>query len=46
MLIKKTCRNHDVALAYKVQKAILTDLKCKLPGQSTIIYFIDGCAGQ
>ena len=39
-------RKHDVALVYEVQKAILADLKCKLPGLSTIIYFIDGCAGQ
>ena len=37
---------HDVALVYEVQKAILADLKCKLPGLSTIIYFTDGCAGQ
>ena len=39
-------RKHDVALVYEVQKAILADLKCKLSGLSTIIYFIDGCAGQ
>ena len=39
-------RKHDVALVYEVQKAILADLKCKLPGLSTVIYFIDGCAGQ
>ena len=39
-------RKHDDALVYEVQKAILPDLKCKLPGQSTIIYFTDGCAGQ
>ena len=25
-------RKHDVALVYEVQKAILADLKCKLPG--------------
>ena len=38
-------RKHDVALVYEVQKSILADLKCKLPGLS-IIYFTDGCAGQ
>ena len=37
---------HDVALVYEVQKAILTNLKCKVPGLSTIIYFTDECAGQ
>ena len=31
---------------YEVQKAILADLKCKLPGVSTIICFTDGCDGQ
>ena len=30
----------------RCKKAILADLKCKLPGLSTIIYFTDGCAGQ
>ena len=39
-------RKHDVALVYEVQQAILADLKCKLPGLSTIIYFTDGCAGK
>ena len=39
-------RKHDVALVYEVQKSILADLKCKLPGLSTIICFTDGCAGQ
>ena len=39
-------RKHDVALVYEVQKAILADLKCKLPGLSTIIYFTNKCAGQ
>ena len=39
-------RKHDVALVYEVQKAILADLKWKLPGLSTVIYFTDGCAGQ
>ena len=39
-------RKHNDALIYEVQKAILADLKCKLPGLSTIIYFTDGCAGQ
>ena len=39
-------RKHDVVLVYEVQNAILADLKCKLPGLSTIIYFTDGCAGQ
>ena len=39
-------RKHDVPLVYKVQKAILANLKCKLHGLSTIIYFIDGCAGH
>ena len=33
-------------MVYEVQKAILADLKCKLPRLSTIIYFTDGCAGQ
>ena len=33
-------------MVYEVQKGILADLKCKLPGLSTIIYFTDGCAGQ
>ena len=39
-------RKHDVALVYGEQTAILADLKCKLPGLLTIIYFNDGCAGQ
>ena len=39
-------RKHDDALVYKVQNTILADLKCTLPGLSTIIYFTDGCAGQ
>ena len=33
-------------MVYKVLKAILADLKCKLPGLSTITYLTDGCAGQ
>ena len=37
---------NNVALVYELQKAILADLKCKLPELSTIIYFTDGCAGQ
>ena len=37
---------NDDALVYEVQKAILADLRCKLPGLSTITYFTDGCAGQ
>ena len=40
------CVISDVALVYEVQKSILADLKCKLPGLSTIIYFTGGCAGQ
>ena len=39
-------RKHDDALVHEVQKAFLVDLKCKLPGLSTIIYFTDECAGQ
>ena len=39
-------RKHDAALVYEVQKAILADLKCKLPGPSTSTYFTDGCAVQ
>ena len=39
-------RKLNDALVYELQKAILADLKCKLPGLSTIIYFTDGCAGQ
>ena len=39
-------RKHDAALVYEVQKAILADLKCKLPVLPTVIYFTDGCAGQ
>ena len=39
-------RKYDVPLVYKVQKVILANLKCKLHGLSTIIYFTDGCAGQ
>ena len=39
-------RKRNVALVYEVQKAILADLKCKLPGLSAIIYFTDECAGQ
>ena len=34
------------SLVYEVQKSILADLKCKLPGLSTIICFTGGCAGQ
>ena len=34
------------SLVHEVQKAILADSKCKLPGLSAIIYFTDGCAGQ
>ena len=30
----------------KYKKAILANLKCKVPGLSTIIYFTDECAGQ
>ena len=33
-------RKHDVALVYEVQKSILTDLKCKLPGLSNIVLLI------
>ena len=39
-------KKHDVTLVYEVQNPILADLKCKLPGLSTIIYFTDGCAGK
>ena len=39
-------RKHNVALVYEAQKSILADLKCKLPGLSTIICFTDKCAGQ
>ena len=39
-------RKPDVASVYEVQKSVLADLKCKLPGLSTIMYFTDGCAGQ
>ena len=33
-------------MVYEVQKSILADLKCKLPGLSTIICFTEGCVGQ
>ena len=33
-------------MVYEVQKKILADLTCKLPGLSAIIYFTDGCDGQ
>ena len=39
-------RKHDVPLVYEVQKAILADLRCKLLGLSTIIYFTDKCVGK
>ena len=39
-------RKHDVALVYEVQKTILADIKCKLPGLSTITYFTDRCARE
>ena len=39
-------RKHNVALVYQIQKSILADLKCKVPGLSTIICFTDGCAGR
>ena len=29
-------RKHDVALIYEVQKTILANLRCKLPGLSTV----------
>ena len=38
-------RKHNVALVYQIQKSILADLKCKVPGLSTIICFTDGCDG-
>lgn len=37
---------NNVALVYQIQKSILADLTCKVPGLSTIICFTDGCAGQ
>ena len=33
-------------MVYEVQKEILADLTCKLPGLSSNIYFTDGCAEQ
>ena len=37
---------NNVALVYQIQKSILADLTCKVPGLSTIICFTDGCAGR